>query len=260
MGKQTGLGDNAYLHGVDLSGDVTSLGTIRGGPAAIEMTGIDKSAREHIGGQRDGEISFVSMFNDGAGTDRAGAAGSSFYQLSSLPTTDVHVMYCRGTTLGNRAASMVAKQINHDGSRGADGSFTLPVQCLGNGYGLEWGRLLTAGKRTDTEATNGSSIDDGAASSNGLQIYLQQFAGFTGTDATVKVQESSDDGGGDAYADVVGGGFTQITTDTPGGERIATATDLAVERHLRAVTVTTGGFTSLTFAVNVVRNSAVPAF
>jgi hypothetical protein len=250
MAKQAGLGDNLYVAGYDLSGDVGSLGNIAGGPAALDVTAIDKSAMERIGGVRDGRIEFSAFFND--------AAGRAHPRLSSLPTANVIVTYYRGTTLGNPAAALVAKQINYDGNRGDDGSLTFAVEALGNGYGLEWGQSLTAGKRTDTGATNGTGVDFGTGSTNfGLQAYLQVFA-FTGTDVTIKLQESSDNGA-DAYADVTGGGFTQVTSG-PTSERIATANNLTVERFLRAVTVTTGGFSSLTFAVVAVRNDTAVAF
>jgi hypothetical protein len=251
MAKQSGLGDNFYVHGYDLSGDINSLGTISGGNAPFDVTGIDKSAYERIGGKRDGNIEFTSYFNPF--TDR------SHLRLSTLPTTDVHLYYARGTTLGNPAACMVGKQINYDGTRGDDGDFKFSVQAQCNAFGLEWGRQMTAGKRTDTGAANGTSVDFTTGSTTfGLQAYLQVFS-FTGTDVTVKLQESSDNGAGDAFADVTGGGFTQITSG-PTVERIATASNQTVERYLRVVTATTGGFSSLVFAVMVCRNDTATVF
>jgi hypothetical protein len=251
MTKQSGLGDQLYVAGYDLSGDIGSLSRIGGGPSPLPLTGINASGFERGGGPRDGGIDFAAWFN--TATDQAHAV------LSALPTTNVVLTYCRGTTLGNPAASMVAKQINYDGDRGTDGSLTFAVNGLSNGYGLEWGDQLTAGKRTDTGATAGSAFRDyGQATTNfGLQAYLQVFE-FVGTDITIKLQESSDNGA-DAYADVVGGAFTQVTAG-PTSERIATATNLAVEQYLKVTTVTTGGFTSCTFSVMVVRNLAIPAF
>ena len=247
MAKQSGLGDNGYVAGYDLSGDIAALTRVGGGPAALEVTGIDKYAFERIGGLRTGEIAFNVWFNK--------AAGQSHLALRGLPTADVHVMYCRGTTLGKPAACLVSKQINYDWARGNDGSLQGVIQALSNGYGLSWGRLLTAGKRTDTGATNGSSIDDAASSAFGLAAFLQVFS-FVGTDATVKIQESSDNGGADPWADVVGGGFTQINAGNPAPltQRIVTSLTLAVERYLRVITITTGGFTSLVFAVAVARH------
>lgn len=241
MTKQTGLGARLFVDGYDLSGDTQSLGRIGGGPAPIDVTGIDKSAPERIGGRRDGGIDWVSHFNPA--TDQAHLV------LSTLPRTDRIVSYWQGTALGSPAAVCTAKQITYDPTRGADGALTMAVSAQSNSYGLEWGVQATAGRRVDTSATNGSSVDLGAASSFGLQAWLHVFA-FTGTSVTVKLQQSSDNGAGDAFADVTGGGFTAATA--AGAQRIETARDQAVERYLRVVT--TGTFTSADFAVIVTVN------
>lgn len=259
MSKQSGLGDNFYLGGYDLSGDVGALGRIAGGLAGTQdMTGINKEAFERKGLLRDGGIDWTSFFNPdsvagGDSTDQAHTV------LSTLPTTDRTITYCRGTTLGNPAACLIGKQLNYDPTRGADGSLTIAVQSVPNGFGLEWGTQLTAGKRTDTGATNGSSVDFGSGSTEfGLQAWLQVFS-FTGTDVTISLEESSDDGSGDAFAAVTGGSFTQVT-DAPTTERIQTARDQTVERYLRVVTSTSGGFTECTFAVVVTRNDTEVLF
>lgn len=251
MTKSSGLAANLYVSGADLSGDMGALSRIGGGPSPLVVTGIDKSAFERIGGPRDGSIEYQAWFNK--------AAGRAHPVLSALPTGDRIITYTHTTIIGKPAASLVAKQVNYDPNRGADGSLTIGGQTLGNGYGLEWGNQLTAGKRTDTGATNGSSIDLGSASPGafGAQFYLHVFS-FTGTDATITVQESSDNGGGDPFAAVVGGAFTQVTT-APTYQRIATAA-INVERYLRVVTSTTGGFSSLVFAVMAVRNDTSTVF
>ncbi|MEU6781495.1 hypothetical protein ABZ912_20005 [Nonomuraea angiospora] len=249
MAKQAGLGDRLFVAGYNLSGDIGSLGRIGGGVAGTQdVTGIDKSAFERIGLARDGSLEFSAFWN--VATDRA------HLRLSALPTSDQILTYCRGAALGSHAASLVGKQINYDPSRAADGSLTIAVQALANAYGLEWGRLLTAGIRTDTSATNGSSVDFGTGSTAfGLQAYLHVFA-FTGTSVTVKLQESSDDGAGDAWADVTGGGFTAATGVT--SQRIETARGQTVERYLRVVT--TGTFSNAQFAVSVTRNDVSTVF
>lgn len=251
MAKQSGLGDNFYLGGYDLSNDTASLDEIGGGPVLLDVTGIDKSAYERIGGLRDGRIEWTSHFNDGTGLN------GTHNRLATLPTTDRQLMYFRGTTLGNPAACLVAKQLNYDPSRADDGRITIKVRAEANGYGIEWGNSLTAGKRSDTAATNGTSVDFGTGSTTfGAQFYLQVFS-FTGTDITIKVQESSDNGAGDAFADVTGGSFTQVTS-APTVERLETARSQTVERYLRVVT--TGTFSECTFAVVAVRNDTSTVF
>ena len=249
MGKQSGLGDNLYVSGYDLSGDIGSLSSIRGGPSTLNVTGINKFGYERVGGQRSGSIEYSAFFNPSIGQAHA--------RLSLLPTTDQILTYCRGTLLGSPAACLTSKQVNYDPDRSKDGDFKFGVQALSNGFGIEWGKQLTAGKRTDGGATNGTGVDHVASSAFGLQAYLQVFA-FTGTDATIKIQESSDNGGGDAFTDVVGGAFTQVTT-SPVFERIATAA-ITVERYLRVITTTVSGFSNLVFSVVVIKNDTEVIF
>lgn len=243
MAKASGLGDNAYVAGYDLSGDICALTRIGGGPAALDVTAINASGHERIGGLRTGEISFNTWMN--------AALLHEHVALSGLPTADVHMMYTRGTTIGNPAACMVCRQINYDWTRGADGSMQGAVQGLSDGYGLEWGELLTAGLRTDSAATNGASLDYGSVSSLfGLQAYLHMTA-FSGTDVTVKLQDSANDS---AWSDIAGAVFTQVTSGNQHTERIAISNAATVRRYVRAITITTGGVTSVTFAVALVRN------
>jgi hypothetical protein len=247
VAKTGGLGDAFFIAGYDMSGDIGSI-SLSGGPATLDVTGIDKSAHERIGGLRTGSMSWKAFFNP--------ALAGTHDKLAALPTSDVICTYARGTTLGNPSACQVSKQINYDGTRGDSGEFTFAVEAQCNGFGLEWGLQLTAGKRTDTTATNGTSVDFGTGSTAfGLQAYLHVFS-FTGTSVTVKLQESSDNGAGDAFTDVTGGGFTAATGVT--SQRIATSASQTVERYLRVVT--TGTFSSAVFAVTVVRNDTAVSF
>lgn len=245
MSKETGLGHNFYVAEFNISGDVGSLGSISSPMSTLETTGIDKFAMERLPGKQDGHLEFVTFFND--------AAGQAHPALKNFPRTDRVMSYFCGTTLGRPTYSMTAKQIDYAPTRGDDGSLTMAVTAEANAYGADWGKALTAGVRTDTEATAGTGVDFGTGSTNfGLQAYLHVFA-FTGTDATITIEESSDDDV-DTYVPVVGGEFTEVTGVT--SERIWTARNLTVERYLRVTTTTTGGFTNLAFAVSVARNQA----
>lgn len=245
MAKASGLGDALYIQGFNASGDIQQLGTIGGGPALLNFTGIDKSAYERQGGLRSGQIEMTTFFNTVTIT------GGLHEKLSALPRTDVILTYGRGTTLGDPAASLIGKQVNYDPTRGDDGMLTFGVSAQSNGYGIEWGRQLTAGVRTDTAATLGTGIDTLASASFGGQAYLQVFAPFTGTDATVKIQDSADNV---SFADVASFAFTQITGGAPLAERIALSNTATIRRYVRVSTVTTGGFSALSFSVNVIKN------
>jgi hypothetical protein len=248
VAKQTGLGDRLLVDGVNLSGDIGALDSITSMREEIENTGIDKSAKERLLGQRDGAMEFSAFFNDAATT-------GAHVNLKTLPRTDRVITYCRGFGTGSAAASMVAKQIDYAGERDDKGAFTFKVESLANAYGLDWGVQYTNGLRTDTAATNGSSVNFGAATAFGLSAYLHVIS-FTGTSCTVKLQESSDNAAGDAFADVVGGSFGAQTAI--GASRIQTSPTLAVEQYLRVVT--TGTFSECTFLVAVTRNETAPAW
>lgn len=463
MAISSGLGQAFFYGGYDLSGDTGSADDIGGGLVGTQdITTIDLSAYKRIGLLRDGRISWGAFFNK--------AAGRAHERLGALPTVDRHLMWATSTAIGAPAACLVGKQINYDFTRPQDGSLTVAVNAQGNAYGLEWGDLLTAGKRTDTGATSGTAaefgydgedfvllpgasgdyvstpdaaaldivgdldlrvrvalndwtpaaestliakytatgnqrsyalavttagalifrwsengtaeksetssanlgslaagattwvratldVDNGASDAavnfytsddgvtwtalgaeqlngattsvfastavlelggqtlgtvnrlagkifraqvlsgiggtsvaapiaaaatgtvtdatprtwtvngaayvsshtmHGAQAYLQVFS-FAGTDATVKLQHSHDNGVADAFADITGGAFTQITSG-PTVERIAVAAGTEIKRYVRAVTVTTGGFTSLVFAVAVNVNVTAVTF
>lgn len=251
MSKQTGLGDRLYVAGRNLSGDTQQLSRINGGtPNQMDVTGIDKSGYERLGLKRDGGFTWSAFFNKA--TDQAHLV------LSTLPRTNVIGTYCRGTALGAPAAACNFKQVNYDGERAEDGSLMLAVDGQGTDFGLEWGNQITAGDITITGAGTGTGVDFVAGASFGAQAYLHVVA-FTGTDATIKLQQSSDNGAGDAFANVTGGAFA-ITTTGKYAERIETARGQAVERYLRYAVTTTGGFTSLTFALMAVVNQTEVLF
>lgn len=241
MAKATGLGARLFYSGYNVSGDITAVGTIGGGPAALDATGIDKEAFERIGGIKDGRLEATAWWNPGAAAD---AAHNVF---STLPTTNQTLTYCHRATLGAPAAGLVAKQIDYAGTRANDGAFTFAVNGqAAAGVPLEWGVLGTAGIRTDTTATNGASVDGTASSAFGLSAYLHVFA-FTGTSVTVAIEDSANN---TDFTAVTGGAFTAATGVTH--QRIATATGATIRRYLRVVT--SGTFSNAQFAVLLVRH------
>lgn len=236
MSKTTGLGDNFYVAGYDLSGYVNSLGSVGGGPNPLDFTTIDKSAMVRLGSVRAGTMQFTTFMDSAGGPT----------PLQNLSTADQIGTYCRGTTLGNPAACCNAKQINFDPTRGNDGSLNATVTMESNGYGLEWGEQLTAGLRTDTSATSGTTVDDGAGTAFGAQAYLQVTA-FTGTGVDIIVEHSTDNS---SWSTLIDFG----TQNAIGSSRVAVANTTTVNRYVRASTGT-GTFSSVTFNVVFVRNA-----
>jgi hypothetical protein len=248
MGKATGLGAGFYLDGVDLSGDIGSLGRFNNARGLTDLTGIDVEAPERAHTHRDGGMEFQSWFN--------AAAGQSHPTLAD-PTThgDRIATYLHRRTLGAPACFCVAKQADYGISRPDDASLTGSVAVESNGFGMEWGVLLTPGKETDSGAANGTGVDLAATTNFGLQAVLHVFS-FTGTDATIAIQDSTDNV---SFAAIPAASFTAVTT-APGRQRIQTARTEQVDRYLRAVTTTSGGFTNLVFAVIVRKNTILTNF
>lgn len=243
MAKSSGLGANYYVDQYDLSNDTNSLGNITKKLSPLEMTGIDKGAMERIAGDLDSEIKWVNYFNP----TNAHAA------LSTLPRTDRQVSYFHRPTIGAPVASQLCKQLGYDPKRDADGKMLIDADGLGNATWLDWGWALTAGKRTDTVATNGASFDlttmgYAASQSFGAQLYLHVFS-FTGTSVTITVQDSADNV---SFAAITGGTFTVVTA--AGKERLATGRTQTIRRYLRVIT--TGTFSNVVFAVQATVNQA----
>lgn len=240
MAKSAGLSQQFFIGGYDLSGDVGAINSVSSPRGALEVTAINKAAKERLYGLTDGMLEFATWFND--------AAGQEHLALRGLPTADRNVIWAFGGSIGSVAAMLIAKQINYDWVAGQDRSLAGRIACQGNGNGLEWGLLLTPGKVTHSGATNGASRDDAAATSNGIVGYIQCTA-FTGTTVTVIIQESSDNGGADPWATKLS--FTAITAVNSAERVTATGT---VERYLRVSS--SGTFTSAAIVVAYRRGTA----
>ena len=88
MAKSSGLGDAFYVGGYDLSGDTSALSKIGGSLGVLDVTAINKSAFERLGGVRDGGIDWTSYFNP----------TGAHPVLSALPTSDVIATYANDTS------------------------------------------------------------------------------------------------------------------------------------------------------------------
>ena len=251
MSKQSGLGDNLYVGGFNASGDIGTINKVSGGPAALEVTDITQSGHARIGGMRDGGIDYTAYFDP--------TVGASHDTFAALPLTDAVVSYLRGTALGSPAASCVAKQLDYPGKLGTDGSFTFDISTLSNGFGVEWGNALTPGQKTDGAPANGASVDMLTVSTAfGWQAYAHVFA-VTGTSVTLTLQDSADNV---TFTNLAAGAFNAVTSAVAGtsaaGQRLQSGRTDTVRRFLRVVS--SGTFTSATYAVVFVRNIVAESF
>ena len=116
--------------------------------------------------------------------------------------------------------------------------------------------LLDPESRTATVAGS-SSVDCRGFTRAILQLHIGSHDRTTGDETLdVKLQESSDDGVGDAFADVSGGAFTQIAAQVPNAARGSVylmAIDLSKrERYLRVYCTAAGTTPIDLYAVSII--------
>ncbi len=240
MTVESAVGSRFFLDGYDLTGDVGQIGRIGYTNSPLDITNIADSGMRRLPGRKTGEMSWNVFFND--------ATAQEHLALKAINRNDRYAAWAhRCAAIGDSGVAMRGKQMNYDFTFGADGGAIGTVQMLSNGAPIEFCQLLTPGKRTDTGATNGASLDGAASSSFGLAAYLF-ITDFSGTDITVALEDSANDS---TWAAITGGGFTQATG--VGAERIQAAAGGTVRRYVRVVTTTSAGFSSCTFVVLFVR-------
>jgi len=186
-----------------------------------------------------------TLLTPGIRTDVAATNGASFDGAGGLSTPSVPAS---GTPVSNPSAMPVTVVI----TGGTMTNVVINGVSVGTGagtYTLPQGASITL---TYTVAPTWTWTPTTAF---GAQAYLHVFA-FTGTDATVTIQDSADNA---TFTNVASFAFAQTTT-APGFQRIATASNATLRRYVRAITTTSGGFTSLQFAVALVRNLTAVTF
>jgi hypothetical protein len=314
--KVTGLGDNFYVSGYDLSGDVSSIDQISMPMGVLDATGMTQRAMQRLKGLRDGMMAFttfmdvnfpavtspgvpastvpaVSTYNfpvrvtitggtltfvfvngvqvgTTAGTYVVPALGSisitysvaptwNWFSLGTehdilktLPNADIICSYFQGVTfsvssIGQPAASMVAKQTSYDPTRDNTGNLSFKVNAQANAFGLEWGVQLTSGLRVDNGPVTGTFIDLGTPNPQlfGCQAYLHLIE-LVGTNIDVTITHATTSGG--SYTTLLD--FGSLTTI--GAVRVATANNVNVNEFIKVVS--SGTFTQAVFGVNFIRN------
>lgn len=200
MPKTSGLGDNFYIGGFDLSGDLSSLDQISGGPAAINVTAIKSFGNERIGGLRTGDLQFTSFFNFSGSASAPSFPATTVAQVSTYPFP-VLVTISAGT--------ITDVTVNGSSVGSTDGTYVLPalgsitVTYTGSptwtwtAVGAEHDILSTL-PRADTIGSylRGTTLLNPSYCINGRQIGYDPTRDNTGN-LTMKVEVQSDGYGGE---------------------------------------------------------------
>lgn len=198
-----------------------------------EVTTFGKTARVYIPGLKDDTVSLGGYFDGGTG-----AIEEILEPLLGNATGAILTVGWNGTTIGNRGVHITVLESSLETSGGVDDPVELSAEFTTKAS-LERGIFLrphttlqTANNGTGSPATdvyNGTSVDNGAASTGGYDAVLQCFQG-NGALATLDViiEHSANNSSWSTLAT-----FTQRTQVGAVGAQRLTATG-SVSRYVRA--------------------------
>ena len=172
MAKESGLNMRLYVSGYDLSGDANSLGAVGYTNELYEVTTLSDSSTARLLGKVDGTLTVNGYFDNAANKIHSVLSGNS----GKIPTADVNVLVPMGSSIGDPAYGLVAKEAEYNTDRSDSGPITVYSSFAANGYAPEFGTMVTAHDDTITASTSGSSVDDSASSSSGGAMYYQVLA------------------------------------------------------------------------------------
>jgi hypothetical protein len=227
-----GKGAAALVGEFDLSAFLNNW-EVAGTADTAEVTTFGGSSKSYIGGLKDATLS-LSGFFDGAASavDEVLAAALGGSRLFTLAPAGVG-------TVGSRVQIANALETSYNVTAPVADAVTISAEAqVINGVAPG---VLLANLVARTAAGQTAAVDNAASTSAGYRTIIHLVA-FTGTDVTVKVQESADNS---SWADLVT--FTQLTAI---GSELKTGTG-TVARYLRVDVA--GTFTTVTFAVGFAR-------
>lgn len=233
MAFLSGSASVVWCNGYDLS-SYFKKASAPGMADVYDTTTFGKTSKTKIPGLKDSSLALEGLFEgtaDAVDQVLAAALGAATNSLWSLGIG--------AGSLGTRSRHMAAVTAKYDVQAPVDGVVTATAEAQSS-TGPEPGIILKAKTEDPAGTTNGTSVDNAAATTNGATAILHAFATGGGfTTGTVKVQDSADDS---SWADIIT--FTAVTV-APASERIEiTGT---VRRYTRVVDDATGG----TFTIGV---------
>lgn len=242
MGNITGKDAKVLVDEYDLSGYFNQADTSQEA-ALLETTTYGATARTYLTGFKNGTMN-LQGFWDGL----AGAADVVLNAALGSAGGEVLTMAPEGLTVGKRLALLLSRLTKYGVSTPVDGVAAISAEMQADG-GIDYGVSLHA-LTAETATGNGSSVDNGAASTNGgvAHLHVSAVTAVGGDSLTVKVQHSTDNS---VWADLVT--FTAVTTAAT-KQRVVVAAGTTVNRYLRASWTKGGaGSPSYTFAVGMAR-------
>lgn len=235
----SGIGKNTrvLLNGYDVSTFLKSVKT-KMAAKAHDSTTFRKNSECYIGGLLSGSINASGLLD--TLTELAGGSVEGIHDVFRLAlggaADSVWEAFWFDDAVGSIGVGMRTKNTSYD----VNDVIGDLVSCSADGTASnQWDALVSLlALAAQTNAGNGTAVDNGAATTNGGAGYICCTGPFSGTSVQGKIQHSSDNFASD-IADLVT--FTTITTANA-SEVIEVAAGATVKRYLRALW--TGTFTA----------------
>lgn len=211
--------------------------------ATADVSTLGNNAKNYIAGQNDGTISLGGLF-DGA----ANAIDAIFADIVTNDRTPaVTIAYDGGLgTVGASCEICTVKQTSYDISAPVGDVVSLAAN-LQVTNGLRQGVIL-AGASAQTASTNGTAVDNTAATTTGATAVLHVTANTRSTTSVIKVQHSVDNS---TWVDLIT--FTTVGIGATTNESIQVSG--TVNRYLRAQSTLTAGTGTITFTLSAARRN-----
>ena len=224
-GKSTAV----LLNGEDVStyfNDATTNRSIE----TVETTAFGQNSKTYIASLRDGTLSLAGMFDGTTGAIDDILAGIAGADGDAIATVSVD-----GGAVGSVCHMVATQETTYEVSSVVSDLVKVSAEFQADG-GLDSGRLLASSAViASATTTNGTAVDNAAASSNGGVGHVHATANTRNATTAVKIQHSTDNS---TWVDLVT--FTAIAISTKSAQRIEVAAGTTVNRYLRSVIVTTG--------------------
>jgi hypothetical protein len=218
---------NIFVNEYDFStyfNDVSASSTVE----TAEVSAFGSSAKEYIVGLQDGTVSLSGMFDGTAtGTDVV------FSAVLGSATKQLVIVAPSGNSVGASAIVLEADDTSYEVS-GAVADVVQTSAEFQSSDGVEHGKILSSGAAISATG-NGTSVDNGAASTNGGVGFVSVPTNTRNGNITVKVQQSADNS---TFTDLIT--FTVVTSTQKTSERVEVTGTVA--RYLR-VNYTVAGST-----------------
>lgn len=204
-----------------------------------ETTAFGNDAKTYIAGLKDGTFSMSGMF-DGA----QGAVDQTLSSVIAAADSDAITVAPDGAVAGRRSVSGAARETSYEISSPVGDVVSVSMESQATG-GVDYGYLLAANASVSASAA-GSSVNNGAATTNGGVGYLHVTANTRDGSSTFTVQHSSDNV---SFVDLIT--FTGVSASATDGERVAVTG--TVNQYVRAQHVPGGSSGSVTYTMAFAR-------